>query len=382
MLGHKAGDNSQIMALAEALGWPYESKHLVYKKTELLTNLLSGPTLAGLVKEKSNPLAPPWPELIISAGRRNEPLVRWIQQQAGGPGKVRLVHVGRPWARHECFDLIVTTPQYRLPDKPNILHNEAPLHRITRQRLSDEAAKWQPRLAHLPEPRVTVILGGNAGPYNFDRENGALLGYWANRRAAELSGSLLVTTSARTPVKAIDALEAELEVPNLVYRWRPNDQDNPYFAFLGLASEIIVTGDSMSMLAESIVSGRPVQIFDLARGTGSQRPPLPADGHLGRRSLKERLRDLRPGALVYRAGMVTGPRRLTRDVGIIHRRQVEAGRATWLGQPAKPPSTQPLLDVERAAAAVRHLFTSAYEPPSTVPRGSPLFGELFARLFQ
>src|SRR5690606_14400914 len=129
---------------------------------------------------------------------------------------------------------------------PNILQNEVPLHRVTRQRLTDAAASWAPRLDHLPEPRVTVILGGHAGPYNFDRENGALLGWWANRRAAELGGSLLVTTSARTPAKAIDALVAELKVPNLVYRWRPNDRDNPYFAFLGLAAEIIVTGDSMS----------------------------------------------------------------------------------------------------------------------------------------
>ena len=37
MMGHKAGDNSQILALAEGLGWPFEIKHLVYRPTELLT---------------------------------------------------------------------------------------------------------------------------------------------------------------------------------------------------------------------------------------------------------------------------------------------------------------------------------------------------------
>src|SRR4051794_18358426 len=142
MLGHKAGDNAQITALAEALDWPYEEKHLVYRKTELLTNLFAGPTLMGLVKDQSSPLEPPWPELIISAGRRNEPLVRWIQREAGGKGRVKLVHVGRPWARHENFDLIVTTPQYRLPQMANILHNETPLHRVTPGRLTAAAAQW------------------------------------------------------------------------------------------------------------------------------------------------------------------------------------------------------------------------------------------------
>jgi mitochondrial fission protein ELM1 len=86
MLGHKAGDNSQVLALAEALGLPFEEKHFVYRPAELVTNMLLGPTLAGVVTRKSSPLSAPWPDLIISAGRRNEPICRWIQQQASPSG--------------------------------------------------------------------------------------------------------------------------------------------------------------------------------------------------------------------------------------------------------------------------------------------------------
>lgn len=389
MMGHKVGDNGQIQALADGLGWPYEVKHLVYRKTELLTNLLAGPTLMGLVEKRSSPLEPPWPELIISAGRRNEPLVRWIQRQAGGRGKVRLVHVGRPWALHECFDLIVTTPQYRLPEKPNILQNEAPLHRVTPERLTEAAEAWAPRLAHLPEPYVAVILGGNAGPYNFDRENGALLGYHASKMAAELGGSLLVTTSARTPKKAIDALLAELKVPAYVYRWSKDAKDNPYLGFLALAERLIVTCDSMSMLAEACTTRKPVYIFDLARGAGSHRPPMPEDGHIAGRSLRERLADFRLQPIVYRVSMVTGPKRLTRDVRIIHQRQIEAGRAVWLGEPwpfDRPPAP-PMRDLERAMEAVRALFVpgsrwaeAAASRPDTGAQGG--LRELWQRLTQ
>ena len=145
MMGHKAGDNSQILALAEGLGWPFEIKHLVYRPTELLTNLLAPLTLLGIVRRRSSPLAPPWPDLIISAGRRNEPPCRWIRAHAGK--RVRLVHVGRPWARIENFDLVVTTPQYRLPKRPNVLHNTTPLQRVADQRLREAAAHWAPRLA-------------------------------------------------------------------------------------------------------------------------------------------------------------------------------------------------------------------------------------------
>lgn len=389
MMGYKAGDNSQILALAEALGWPFEIKRLVYRRTELVTNLLAGPTLMGLVREKSSPLEPPWPELVISAGRRNEPLVRWIQRRAGGRHRIKLVHVGRPWALHECFDLIVTTPQYRLPAKPNILHNELPLHRVTAERLARAAEGWRGRLGRLPRPHVTVLLGGQAGPYNFDRENGALLGYWASRLARELGGSVLASTSARTPRKAAEAFAAQLDVPHLLYRYRPDDPDNPYFAFLGLADRIVVTCDSMSMLAEAVSTGKPVFIFDLLRGPGSKRPPVPAEARIRGRSLPERLADWHPRPTIYRIGMRIGPRRLTRDVTLIHRRQVEAGRAVWLGEPwPEDRSPPPVCDLERAVARVRALFgpdgRPLPPPPELdfVPGGGSLLPELFARLSQ
>ena len=197
MMGHKAGDNSQILALAEGLGWPFEIKHLVYRPTELLTNLLAPLTLLGIVRQKSSPLAPPWPDLIISAGRRNEPPCRWIQARADK--RVRLVHVGRPWALIENFDLVVTTPQYRLPRRPNVLHNTTPLQRVAHDRLREAAARWAPRLAHLPRPYTAVMIGGNAGPYVLDREAATLLGRAASAFARRRGGSLLVSTSARTP---------------------------------------------------------------------------------------------------------------------------------------------------------------------------------------
>ena len=123
-------------AFAEALGWPFETKHLVFRRTELITNILAGPTLTGSIKDQLQPARAAMAELMISAGRRNEPACRWVQAQGRG---ARLVHVGRPWAPLECFDLIVTTPQYRLPDAPNVLQNTTPLQRVTEARLAEAA---------------------------------------------------------------------------------------------------------------------------------------------------------------------------------------------------------------------------------------------------
>jgi len=359
MMGHKAGDNSQILALAEALGWRFEIKRLTYRPTELLTNLLAPLTLLGIVRRKSSPLTPPWPDLIISAGRRNEPPCRWIQARAGK--RVRLVHCGRPWAALENFDLVVTTPQYRLPRRANVLHNLTPLQRVSTARLEEARALWQSKLAHLPRPYIAVMVGGNAGPYVLDREAAALLGRAASALAARAGGSLLVTTSARTPRSAIGALAAALDGPHELYRWTPEaSADNPYFGYLAVADQFIVTCESMSMLAEACSTCKPVHMFDLDTGPQLRWPLLERlIGEAPVSSWSRRLRRLRFQPLVYRTAMVTGPRRLTRDSRIIQRQLIAAGRAVWLGQDFPPgPPPPPLDDVARAAARVKALFAA------------------------
>ena len=106
--GHKAGDNNQTLALAEALGWPYEIKRLAYRPWELLTNRLLQVTLAGTDPARCSPLEAPWPDLVITCGVRNEPVCRWIREQSAG--RTRYLHLGRPWGPLESFDLVVTTP--------------------------------------------------------------------------------------------------------------------------------------------------------------------------------------------------------------------------------------------------------------------------------
>ncbi|HSD34514.1 MAG TPA: ELM1/GtrOC1 family putative glycosyltransferase, partial [Alphaproteobacteria bacterium] len=147
LAGHKAGDNAQLMALAGALGWPVEVKRLAYRPSELATNLLLRVTLAGLAKGREG-LTPPWPDLVLTAGRRNEPVARWIRSQAGPDTK--LVHVGRPWAPPDRFDLVIATPQYFVPEAQNVLTVGMPLHGITPAALGEAAAQWRSRLEHLP----------------------------------------------------------------------------------------------------------------------------------------------------------------------------------------------------------------------------------------
>lgn len=317
LLGQKAGDNNQVLALAEALGWPWREQHIRAHSWELLPHLLFGVTLAGIDRRTSSVLTPPWPDLVISAGRRNEPVARWIRRRSGG--RTRLVHLGRPWAPLDCYDLIVTTPQYFLPEQPNILHNTLPLHRVESARVEAAARRLAPELTALPPPFTTVLIGGDSGPFVFTPEKARRLAAGVNRLVAQTGGSVLVTDSRRTPTAAAAVFRAALEVPAAAYLWHEDNagRDNPYLAYLGLGGRFVVTGESMSMLAEAAAMGRPLYLFD----------PGDPPGAWWRRS-----HNFRHKPLSHRLAMRLAPVRMRRDVGRIQQALVASGRARWLEQ--------------------------------------------------
>ncbi len=353
LMGTRQGDNAQVVALGEALGWRSRIQRFTYRPWERLVNWPFTATLAGVAKESSGQFMPPWPDLVISAGRRNEPIARWIRAQTGG--RARLVHVGRPWARLENWDLVVTTPQYRLPRLPNVLHNQMPLHSVSAERLAEAAERWRPRLKHVQAPFVAVLTGGPSGPYPFDAASGTRLARDASALASKLGASLFVTTSARTPRPASDALFAGLSPPAYTYRWRPNDPDNPYFAFLALADHLVVSADSVSMMAEAGATGKPVFFFDPGEGLFSMR-------ERGIPRIRPSLRLLdrtHLHAIAYRMGMRWGPARYMRDIRIVQQQMIESGRAAWLGDGWPTHCANPRVEraeVERAAERVRSLF--------------------------
>ena len=358
LTGHRAGDTTQILALAEALDWPFEAKRLVYRPTELVTNLLCGATLAGIDRRRSSPLTPPWPDLVITAGRRNEPVARWIKARSGG--NCRIVHLGRPWAGTAHFDLVVPTPQYRLADAPNLLWIDLPLHRVTPQRLAAAAADWRAAWPALPRPWIALLVGGDSPPYRFDAAAAARLGREASAMAVKQGGSLLVTTSARTGKAAIAALRRAIDAPVYFHGWAAADGANPYLGFLALADALVVTGESMSMLAEACATAKPVYVFDPGDGSTAMRPRVAnAERPIGARLVEA----LAPHRLAHRASALLTPAHVRRDAGIMVRRLVATGRVAWLGDP--PPAANPpvVASLPQVVARVRALFPALPEDP-------------------
>lgn len=352
LLADHAGGNGQLVSLAEALGWPYEAKTIAYNWLNRCPNLLLGTTLASVHRQRSSSLEPPWPDLVIGASRRSAPVARWIRRQSGG--RTKLVHLLHTMAPLACFDLVITMPQYRLPARANVLQLVAPLNRAAPDRVAQAAAHWAPRLEHLPRPWIALLVGGNSATYRFGAATAERLGEVASARVRASLGTLLVTTSPRTSDRAVDALFQALDCPAFCHRWRPNDPQNPYYAFLALANGFIVTADSASMLVEACLTGKPVETFTCPV---RRRPMLRFKRWLWRprRDVGEAgaPRPVEEGRLLERLvdwGIVKPPR----DFEALHRALQDRGFLSRLGKFAAP-VPQALDDMDRAVSAVRWL---------------------------
>jgi mitochondrial fission protein ELM1 len=347
LLGQKAGDNNQVLALAESLGWGWIEKHMQYISLELIPNRLLKVTLLGLKRTQSDELGPPWPDLVISAGRRNEPVARWIRKQSGG--HCRLVHIGRPWARPKHFDLIVTTPQYDLPKTPNVLYNELPLHRIDQQKLAAAAQHWRPKFTHLPQPWLAVLVGGNSSCSQFTTAGLRYLARTANAIAASKNGALLVTTSARSSKGTLEVMKKEINVPALLFDYNDKRTANPYFGFLALADSFIVTAESISMLTESCATGKLVYLYDTSRPEHAGEPSEPNTITIEPRHPVRRLGTWLRNHL--------GPKRMRRDIARIHENLIQQKRILMLGDDSNETAlSMGDDDLKNTARRVRGLF--------------------------
>ncbi len=336
----KPGDNAQIEAVANAIGLPWQRRRLAMRPEWRIAKPEIASDIGHLDLAAGDPLEPPWPDLIVTSGRRLFNAALWIKARSPG---TKLVLVGRPHGHFEGCDLVIAAPQYRLPPRDNVFNLVLPLLFPDRKRIEVASADWRDELEAMKRPLTAVLVGAQTRPFRFGpRDARSMMRRIARATGGE--GSLFVTTSRRTPPEVADAIAAALAPSDRLFRWQPEATRNPYLALLGLADRFVVTGDSASMMVEVARLGRPLALYEL--------PP-----------------DLRPGrwrrhakrALAGAIRTVMGDseellRRLrlagNRDMTALHRRLYAAGRAVRLGRPW-PAATQTGLDDEMAEVARR-----------------------------
>jgi hypothetical protein len=121
---------------------------------------------------------------------------------------------------------------------------------------------------------------------------------------------------------------------------------------LALADELVVTGDSASMLAEAVRARHPLAIAPLPARAGRRRRRV---------ALVRRLLPRWAFDLLVDLGLVTS----LRDVTLLHRRLLAEGLASLLPAAPASPKQDFTDDLEIAAGLVRDVIANA--EPSRLP---------------
>lgn len=307
VISDKGGDNTQVGIIKDALGLPVITKTVLPKPQYVLGKPFFRPTIHHIDLERSDKLEGPWPDLILTIGRRPGMASLWIQKQSGFKSKIVLL--GRPKRFHRRFSLIITPSQYLVPDDPRIINLKLPLFNVDREAINRQGDAWKERLANMPRPITALMVGGKTDPFRFDAQTALALMTSIKQQTA--GGTLYISTSRRTLPEVTEVIRQQMPANGKLFCWGDDSNDNPYRALLSQADNFVVTGDSVSMMVEVAQMEKPLAIYALPNQRGiAARLKLAATGY---------------GALsfiikpLFRALQATGLVGYTRDLTNIHR---------------------------------------------------------------
>ena len=256
----EAGFRSQVIGLAEELHQPFVIKNVNLRKPWSLMPVRFCPLALMGLDNGSDALTPPWPDLVISCGRRTIPLALAIKSTSGN--KTLAVHIQDPKSATPLFDLVIPMTHDGAKGA-NVMQVDTALHRITDEKLREAASYWTRSFSALQRPLVGVILGGSNRTYRFTKDIAERLITLLDQLHRSTGAYVYIVASRRTDDEALHVFERFSKTASHIRFWK-GEGENPYLGILALSDALIVTEDSVSMISEALSTGKPVATFPLA----------------------------------------------------------------------------------------------------------------------
>ena len=188
-------------------------------------------------------------DLVISCGRKSViPSVIIKKKNAN----IFTIHIQDPKINYKNFDVIIA-PEHDELKGENVISSKGSIHYITQSEI-EKAKNYLVNKFH-NENVVSLILGGPSKYYSFSNEDLTQVFRKIKSNFISQGYKALVIPSMRTPKRIIDLAMKEFVKVGFVV----NTVDKQaYLSALALATNIVVTCDSTSMISEAAASGKPI----------------------------------------------------------------------------------------------------------------------------
>lgn len=194
------------------------------------------------------------PPLAIGCGRQAALALRQLRRRGS-----QVVQILNPRIPTRHWDLVITPAHDNLRGS-NVLTLHGSLNPV-----NDDWLAWGRiafgHIGRLPGPRTAVLVGGPTDHARWDEAAMAAQFTVLADQVRSLGGSVLATTSRRTPPAVTQALlTAFAGLPGVIWS-DGGDGTNPYAGLLGWADRIAVTPDSVNLLSEACATPAPVAVL-------------------------------------------------------------------------------------------------------------------------
>ena len=242
---------SQVEGMAKALNTEYSHKIVRLSFPWNLVPSKFTPTLELILKDRTYITEEETPDLVISCGRKSVVPSILLRKKNS---KIFTIHIQDPKVSLKNFDIIIA-PEHDNLKGDNVISSKGAIHYITQSNLE----KAKPYLINKVKSQkiVSLILGGPNKYYSFSNEE--LIRIFKKIKTNFISDGYkaIIIPSLRTPKRIIDLAISEFDSNNFVV----NSLDKQaYLSALALATFIVVTCDSTSMISEAATSGKPIFI--------------------------------------------------------------------------------------------------------------------------
>ncbi len=252
-----AGTENQCLAVAEALNIRPIVKQIGLRQPwKSLSPYLGFETSWAFTGDA---LVPPYPKIVITAGRKSIAAARYIKQQSP---ETFVIFIQNPRARFSDFDLIAA-PEHDHLSGENVITTIATPTKYNPQLLETIKAVSRSPFSNSISKKLNVgiLLGGGIAGRMMDKaQQDSILSSIQNLIAQDIY-NIFIIGSRRTPKSLSDTIRAQT-IPS----WFVGDEaSNPYGALIAHSDILIVTSDSPSMISDAVSSGRSTYIIGEAQ---------------------------------------------------------------------------------------------------------------------
>lgn len=264
----KIGSSKQTEFLANSLSDDVVVKNIEYTKYIKIPNVIK-PFKVGINFEESDDLinSPDCPDIIVFSGRRLAGLAIYLKKyfHKYRNKTIKLISILNPDYSFKYFDFVLLPSHDKLKDDKynNVIIFDGALCKNDLDNKEHSIDFWTKQLFNnYKTPFYTLIIGGNIKGKIFNVNKFKLILRLLSNFVKQNNGTLLISTSRRTPEGCINMLNNNnIYCDYYLYKWGKSGILNPYYAFINFSDVVFLTADSISMISEITTIGKPVYVY-------------------------------------------------------------------------------------------------------------------------